>query len=174
MGAVYALGLLSSSSSTLQQQASSYMPPPWLFPGAYATYSGVTASDLVPINITLKIQVVTWNDTSVETRSDFLFRSSIYTAENESTGWASVAQAFTAQSPDFTFAKSFNSTQQLVGVATCNCVAYLYVSGNTTLTVYVGKGSVVPVEVLYTDSSTALGRMTLDMPVVRSNIPGAA
>ena len=117
VGGVYALGLSSNSSSALHQQSSSYKPPLWLFPGAYATYSAVTASDLVPINITLKIQVVTWNDTSVETLSDFFFHSSIYTAENKSTGWAALPRRSrpsrpTSPSPSRSTPRSSSSAAQ--------------------------------------------------------------
>jgi hypothetical protein len=170
LGVGYSMGIFSDT-GLMKPHASSNNPPPWLFAGAYAAYSGETASDQAATNVTLKISVLSWNSTFVQTLSELSFSDSIHTAENKSTSWTSLAGAFTGQPPGYNFERSFNSTQLHSGAA-CDCVSYEYASGNATLTLFIGKASPVPMDVVYTDNGKTPTQIVLDMPLVDSNIPG--
>lgn len=146
---------------------------PWLFDGAYATYSGETSPPSLSItfNLTIRVQVVAFNSTAVETLSYYTLKYGIHTDTNQSTQWHQLNSSggieFT-QPSGYTLSRT-SSTTRLVSGNVYYCTAYEYTKGKTTLTEYVSNSVDFPVEFTY--SAPALGGI-LDLPLVQTNVSG--
>jgi hypothetical protein len=144
---------------------------PWLFDGAYGTYSGETTYLTVTFNFTIRVQVINFNSTAVDTLSYYTLQYGTHNNSNQSTQWHQLNSSggidFT-QPSGYTLSRTYSTTRYVSG-NTYDCTAYEYTKGKTTLTAFVSNSVDFPVEFTY--SAPALGS-TLDLPLVRTNIGG--
>jgi hypothetical protein len=144
---------------------------PWLFDGAYGTYSGETSYLTVTFNFTIRVQVINFNSTAVDTLSYYTLRYGTHSDTNQSTQWHQLNPSGGidfAQPSGYTLSRTYSTTRYVSG-NTYDCAAYEYSKGRTTLTAYVSNSIDFPVEFTY--SAPALGG-TLDLPLVQTNISG--
>jgi len=163
MAGVYFLGGFGSSKKQ-----------PWLFDGAYGTYSGETSYLTVTFNFTIRVQVINFNSTAVETLSYYNLKYGTHTDTNQSTQWHQLNSSggidFT-QPPGYTLSRTYGTTRYVSG-NTYDCTAYEYARAKTTLTAYVSNSVDFPVEFTYSSMPATGGTLFLDLPLVQTNISG--
>ena len=142
---------------------------PWLFEGAYGTYSGETSYLTVTFNFTIRVQVINFNSTAVYTLSYYTLKYGTHTNTNQSTQWHQLNSSggieFT-QPSGYTLSRVYGTTRYVSG-NTYDCTAYEYTKGKTTLTAYVSNSVDFPVEFTYSTPT-----ISLDLPNVQTNISG--
>jgi len=147
---------------------------PWLFDGAYGTYSGETSYLTVTFNFTIRVQVINSNSTAVDTLSYYTLRYGTHSDTNQSTQWHRLNSSggidFT-QPSGYTLSRSYSTTRYVSG-NTYDCTAYEYAKGKTTLTAYVSNSVDFPVEFTYTSTPATGSTFLLDIPLVQTNISG--
>jgi len=147
---------------------------PWLFDGAYGTYSGQTSYLTATVNFTIRVQVINFNSTAVETLSYYVLRYGTHSDTNQSTQWHQLNSSggidFT-QPSGYTLSRTYSTTRYVSG-NTYDCAAYEYTKGRTTLTAYVSNSVDFPVEFTYTSTPTTGTSLSLDLPLVQTNISG--
>jgi len=145
---------------------------PWQFDGAYATYSGDMSSPAV--NLTIRVQVINYNSTAVDTLSYYNLKVGTHVNENQSTQWHQLNSSggidFT-QPSGYTLSRTYSITRYVSG-NTYDCTAYEYTKGRTTLTAYVSNSVDFPVEFTYSSTPITGATYLLDLPIVQSNISG--
>ena len=160
---VYFLGGLGSSKSK-----------PWLFDGAYGTYSGETSYLTTIVNFTIRVQVINYNSSAAETLSYYVLKYGTHSNTNQSTQWHQLNSSggidFT-QPSGYTLSRTFSTTRYVSG-NTYDCAAYEYIKGRTTLTAYVSNSVDFPVEFTYTSTPVTGTSLSLDLPLVQTNISG--
>ena len=147
---------------------------PWLFDEAYGTYSGETSYLTVTVNFTIRVQVINFNSTAVDTLSYYTLSYGTHSNTNQSTQWHQLNSSggidFT-QPSGYTLSRTYSTTRYVSG-NTYDCTAYEYVKGKTTLTAYVSNSVDFPVEFAYTSTPATGGTFSLDIPLVQTNISG--
>ncbi len=158
----YFLGLFGHSSSR-----------PWLFKGAYATYSGRTMYLTFAFNLTIRVQILDFNSTAVETLSYYSLNSSIFSSANQTTHWSELTSStYSYQTPSgFNLSRTYDTTRLVAGNAVA-CTAYEFRQGNTTLTEYLSNSVGFPIEFTYSSAIPSGGTLSMDLALVRTNIPG--
>jgi len=145
---------------------------PWLFDGAYGTYSGETTYLTVTFNLTIRVQVIDFNSTAVETLSYYTLKYGAHSDVNQSTQWHQLNSSggieFT-QPSGYTLSQTYSTTRYVSG-STYDCTAYQYTKGRTTLTAYVSNSVDFPVEFTYTSTPAVGAALSLDLPLVQTNI----
>ena len=147
---------------------------PWQFGGAYGTYSGETSYLTVTFNFTIRVQVINFNSTAVDTLSYYTLRYGTHSNTNQSTQWHQLNSSggidFT-QPSGYTLSRTYSTTRYVSG-NTYDCTAYEYTKGKTTLTAYVSNSIDFPVEFAYTSTPATGATFSLDIPLVQTNISG--
>jgi hypothetical protein len=147
---------------------------PWLFDGAYGTYSGETSYLTATFNLTIRVQVINFNSTAVDTLSYYTLKYGIHVDTNQSTQWHQLNSSggidFT-QPPGYTLSRTYSTTRYVSG-NTYDCAAYEYTKGKTTLTAYVSNSVDFPVEFTYSSTLATGSTLSLDLPLVQTNISG--
>jgi len=141
---------------------------PWLFDGAYATYSGQTMYR-VPWNWTMKIQVLDFNSTGFEALEYSLIQSGTYSKSNQTTEWNDYG---TATHPSgYTLSRTYSATRFLYGHAIV-CTAYEFTTSDANMTIYNRNSVDFPVEVTIVMNPSTGGTLSFDLSVVQTNING--
>jgi len=147
---------------------------PWLFDGAYGTYSGETTYATVTFNFTIRVQVIDFNSSAVDTLSYYTLKYGTHDDTNQSTQWHQLNSSggidFT-QPSGYTLSRTYSTTRYVSG-NTYDCTAYEYTKGRTTLTAYVSNSVDFPVEFAYTSTPATGTTLSLDLPLVQTNISG--
>jgi hypothetical protein len=165
----------------------------WLFKGAYATYEGsMTSEDMdieVPgmsmsvdftVDFTVRLEVVDFNSTHALVSTSFQMSSSFgdmdgETVENETSAWVPLSEmGFMAEFEDVNLANSYESTVNIEGFGTRNCIIYEYALSDDGLamTVYVDKPIGWPLKMRISADENELGlKLALDIKLTETNIP---
>jgi hypothetical protein len=161
----------------------------WLFKGAYATYEGstsLTAEDIgmfdmsVSVDFTVRLEVVDFNSTHVLVSTSFQMSSSFgemdgETVEDETSAWVPLSEmGFMAAFEDVDLTNSYESTVNIEGFGTRNCMIYEYVLSDDGLamTVYVDKAIGWPLQMTISADENELGLdLALDIKLTETNIP---
>ena len=147
---------------------------PWMFDGAYGTYSGETTYATVTFNFTIRVQVIDFNSSAVDTLSYYTLKYGTHDDTNQSTQWHQLNSSggidFT-QPSGYTLSRTYSTTRYVSG-NTYDCTAYEYTKGRTTLTAYVSNSVDFPVEFTYTSTPATGTTLSLDLPLVQTNISG--
>jgi len=163
LAGVYFLGGLDSSKKQ-----------PWLFDGAYGTYSGETSYLTATVNFTIRVQVINFSSTAVEILSYYTLEYGTHDDTNQSTRWHQLNSSggidFTPPS-GYTLSRTYSTTRYVSG-NTYDCAAYEYAKGRTTLTAYVSNSIDFPVEFTYASTPITGTSLSLDLPLVQTNISG--
>jgi len=146
--------------------------PAWEFNGAYGTYSGETAYLNVTFNLTIRAQVVDFNSSAVQMLSYYILKYGTHSSTNQTIRWDPVTSNGTigfAGPSGWTLSRTYDTTRFVSG-ATYTCKAYEYTKGNAVITSYVDKSVGFPVEFTYTASPVKGSTISLDLPLVKTNI----
>jgi hypothetical protein len=147
---------------------------PWLFDGAYGTYSGETSYLTVTFNFTIRVQVINFNSTAAEFLSYYTLRYGTHSDTNQSTQWHQLNSSGGidfAQPLMYRLYRTYATTRYVSG-NTYDCTAYEYAKGRTTLTAYVSNSVDFPVEFTYSATPATGGTISIDLPIVQTNISG--
>ena len=147
---------------------------PWLFNGAYGTYSGQSSYLTVNFNFTIRVQVIEFNNTAVDTLGYYTLKYGTHVNTNQSTQWHQLNSSGGiefGQPSGYTLSQTYSTTRYVSG-NTYDCTAYEYIKGKTTLTAFVSNSVDFPVEFTYTSTPTTGGTFSLDIPLVQTNING--
>lgn len=145
----------------------------WLFKGAYATYQGVTTQSLLPLNATIRIDILDYNDAQAEIHFFFkvVTRMGTLVTESQNTTWVDLdkLQSF------FTGGQLTKTSEDYVlieGFGVKHCVIYEYSSGGNQFTVYMEKELNWPVKfsIVGTQASDMFGNMDINLNLVSTNI----
>lgn len=164
----------------------------WLFKGAYATYEGsttMTYEDLglddmsmsfnFTVDFTVRLEVVDFNSTHVLFSTSFQMSSSFgdmdgETAENETSAWVPLSEmGFMAEFEDVDLTNSYESTVNIEGFGTRNCMIYEYALSDDgiAMTVYVDKAIGWPLKMRISAEENELGLdLALDIKLTETNI----
>jgi hypothetical protein len=145
----------------------------WLFDGAYGTYSGETTYLTVTFNYTIRVQVINYNSTYVETLDYYTIKYGAHTDTNQTTHWhvlTSNGGINFAQPTEYALSGTYSTTRYVSG-DTYSCTAYVYTKGGNTLTMFVSNSVGFPVEFTYSAALVG-GKISIDLPIVQSNISG--
>lgn len=146
----------------------------WLFKGAYAKYEGSTTVSFVTIDFTIRQEVLDFNSTHVKISTYFNMGSSYSeSVENETAMWVPLSQAgFMNAFEEGNLTTSYESTVDIAGFGTRNCMVYEYTISDSglTMTVYVDKQIGWPLKM--TVSMSGEFQMSLDINLTDTNIPG--
>jgi len=165
----------------------------WLFKGAYATYKGSMASEDVGIEVpgmsmsfdftvdfTVRLGVVDFNSTHALISTSYRMSSSFdemdeSTVENETSAWVPLSEmGFMTEFEDFNLTNSYESTLNIDGFGTRNCMIYEYALSDEGLamTVYVDKAIGWPLKMRIIADENELGLdLALDIKLTETNIP---
>lgn len=123
----------------------------WLFDGAYGTYSGETTYLTVAFTYTIRVQVINYNSTYVETIDYYTIKYGAHTDTIQTTHW-----------------HVLNSNG---GINFAQPTEYALTKGGNTLTMFVSNSVGFPVEFTYSAALVG-GKISIDLPIVQSNISG--
>jgi hypothetical protein len=148
----------------------------WLFKGAYAEYEGSTTMNVMTINVSVDFavrqEVLDFNSTHAKISTYFKMGSSFGEAvENETAVWVPLSQVGFANAFDeANLTKSYESTEDIAGFGTKNCMVYEYAISDEglSMTVYVDKQIGWPLKMTVSMGS----EYSLDINLVDTNIPG--
>lgn len=165
----------------------------WLFKGAYATYEGLMTSDDMDIDMsvlsmsfdfsvyfTVRLEVLDFNDTCALISTSFEMSSSFgemdgEKVEEESSVWVPLSEmGFMTEFDDVNLTTSYESTMNIDGFGTRNCMVYEYTISDEGLmmTVYVDKAIGWPLEMSISADENELGlKLALDIKLTETNIP---
>ena len=147
---------------------------PWLFDGAYSVYSGETTYMTTTFNLTIRVQVIKFNGTAAEFVSYYNLRYGTHSDTNQSTQWRqlnSTGGIDFAQTSGYTLSRTYAATRYVSG-NTYDCTAYEYTKGRTSITAYVSNSADFPVEFTYSSKPVTGTTLSLDLPIVQTNISG--
>ena len=146
----------------------------WKFDGAYGTYSGETTYLTVTFNFTIRAQVVDFNSSAVQILVYYTLKYGTHTDTNQSTRWDPLAPngSISFAGPlGWTLSRTYDTTRFVSG-ATYACKAYEYTKGSTVITSYVDKSVGFPVEFTYAATPVKGSTISIDLPLVQTNISG--
>jgi hypothetical protein len=165
----------------------------WLFKGAYATYEGSMTSEDMDIDVsglsmsfdftvdfTVRLEVVDFNDTHALISTSFQMSSSFgetdgETVEDENSGWVPLSDmGFMTDFEDVNLTTSYESTVNIDGFGTRNCMVYEYALSDEgmAMTVYVDKAIGWPLKMAISADENELGlALGLDINLTETNIP---
>ena len=147
---------------------------PWLFDGAYGTYSGETTYMTINFNFTIRVQVIKFNSTAAEFLSYYTLSYGTHTDSNQSTRWHPLNSSGGidfAPPSGYTLSRTYAATRYVSG-NTYYCTAYEYTKGRTSITAYVSNSVDFPVEFTYSSKPVTGSTLFLDLPIVQTNISG--
>jgi hypothetical protein len=147
--------------------------PAWLFKGAYSTYQGVTTQSLLPLNATIRIDILDYNDAQAEIHFFFKVATRIGTpvTEYQNTTWVDLDKlqsSFTGDQPT----KTSEDYVLIEGFGVKHCVIYEYSSEGNQFTVYMEKelGWPVKFSIVGAQTDDMLGNMDINLNLVSTNI----
>jgi hypothetical protein len=147
----------------------------WLFKGAYAEYEGSTTVSFVTIGFTIREEVLDFNSTHVKISTYFNMGSSYgESVENETAAWVPLSQAGVMNAfEEGNLTTSYESTVDIAGFGTRNCMVYEYTISDEglTMTVYVDKAIDWPLKMTVSMTGEDSISLSLDINLVETNIP---
>jgi hypothetical protein len=165
----------------------------WLFKGAYATYKGsMTADDMdiempdemdmsfdVTVDFTIREEVVDFNSTHALISTSFRMSSSFgdtdgETVQDENSTWVPLSEmGLMTAFEDVNLTKSYESTVNIDGFGTRNCMVYEYAISDEgmEMTVYVDKSIGWPLKMTISMTGDYSINLSLDINLVETNIP---
>jgi hypothetical protein len=147
----------------------------WLFKGAYAEYEGSTTVSFVTIGFTIREEVLDFNSTHVKISTYFDMGPSYgESVEKETAAWVPLSQAgFMNAFEEGNLTTSYESTVDIAGFGTRNCMVYEYTISDEglTMTVYVDKAIDWPLKMTVSMTGEDSISLSLDINLVETNIP---
>lgn len=142
----------------------------WLFKGAYATYEGNAVVSFVSLNVTIREEVVDFNNTHAQLLTYFRMTSSITgTLENQSTTWVDLYEnEYSPEGANLT--RTYEDYVYVENLGTRHCIVFEYEDSGTAMTIYVDKEIEWPVKMTF--GMTGQSAFSIDLNLVDTNIPG--
>ena len=125
------------------------MAQPWMFKGAYATYTGQVAGVSTPTNLSARIEVTDVNASHVQVRTSSTITPPSGPAVNDHFAlWISKAN-ISFQPPGEAFARSYSAQIPVNGSAMRECTVYEYTNEAINATYYIDNALQWPVQLVY-------------------------
>jgi len=159
-----------------------FSPPnkyPWLFKGAYATYSGQSTMTGIFANTTgiatFSIQVLNFNSTHAQMQYNFSGGIGSQSSSNQTIRWVKLSPSFVevnSTQTNSTLVRTYNTSVNISG-KTINCTAYEFeLFSNENSTVCISNSVGFPVEFTLLESIPFGGTFSYNLQLVRTNISG--
>jgi hypothetical protein len=140
---------------------------PWLFQGAYSTYSGNTTILFVPVQIEVRLQVMDYNTTHAKLFTLLRLSALGTTTENSTTAWFSFRDKNFVW-PSATFNQTYEGDYYVEGYGVRHCYVAENVGTGLKGLLYIDSQTLWPLK-LRLEMQPAFG---LDLNLVETNIPG--
>ena len=146
-----------------------YMSRPqssWLFKGAYAVYKSEMI--FLPLEVTLRLEVVDFNETHAKILFYAKARAPIGTDERQDVKWVDLARR-SYSSEKSRLERVYEEERYVEGLGVRKLTVYEFKYNGGTEVVYVDSGTLWPVMVTYKDDMFGF---RIDLNIVETNIPG--
>jgi hypothetical protein len=141
---------------------------PWLFKGAYAVYKGGAFGPPLPLEVTLRLEVMDFN----KTHAKILFYAKVSTpigsAETQEVKWVDLTKG-SYSSERSMLERVYEEERYIEGLGVRKLTVYEFKLDGGTEVVYVDSGTLWPVMVTYKDDMFGF---RIDLNIVETNIPG--
>jgi hypothetical protein len=141
---------------------------PWLFKGAYAVYKGEAYVLLLPLEVTLRLEVVDFNKTHAKILFYAKARAPTGTDERQDVKWVDLTRR-SYSSEKSRLARVYEEERYVEGLGVRKLTVYEFKHDGGTEVVYVDSGTLWPVMVTYKDDTFGF---RIDLNIVETNIPG--
>jgi len=143
----------------------------WLFKGAYAEYEGETTVLFYSVNMTMRLEVVDYNNTHAKllTYMDMEMDGESYTEQE--TMWGDLREE-TYDVENYTLETSYEDHVYFEGLGTRHCMIYEYCNTNMTMQFYIDKETTWPIKLVYSYDFDQLTDFSIELTLVETNIPG--
>jgi len=141
---------------------------PWLFKGAYAMYKGEAYVLLLPLEVTLRLEVVDFNKTHAKILFYAKARASVGTDEWQEVRWVDLTRgSYTSERSRLE--RVYEEERYVEGLGVRRLTVYEFKHDSGTEIVYVDSRTLWPVMVTYKDDMLGF---RIDLNIVETNIPG--
>jgi hypothetical protein len=141
---------------------------PWLFKGAYTVYRGEAYELLLPLEVTLRLEVVDFNRTHAKILFYAKARVPIGADEMQDVKWVDLTRG-SYGSEKFGLERVYEEERYIEGLGVRKLTVYEFKYDGGTEVVYVDSRTLWPVKVTY--KSDKYGSK-IDLNIVETNIPG--
>ncbi len=122
---------------------------PWLFEGAYANYRCEKTVAVLPINITVRLEVVDYNDTRARLLTHVRMETGyLAPMEYQITTWVNLGENI-YEVEGYTLEASYEDHTYLEGFETRHCTVYEYSIADMTMIYYVEKETGWPIKMAF-------------------------
>jgi len=143
---------------------------PWLFEEAYGKYTGETSVMGITISVTMRLEVLEFNDTHAKLLNYIKVVTPFGSQEFQNTTWVDLTKE-TYETEGYTLKRSYDQDIYVENFGTRACTVYEFEGENQSMTImYVDKETFWPIKIKLT--STGTQAMSLDLNLVDTNIPG--
>jgi len=142
---------------------------PWLFVGAFAKYQGETTVLTVTVNMTMRLEVLEYNNTHAKLLTYVRMEMGIGEPfEFQNTTWADLEEnSFEVEGYDLM--TSYEDHVYFEGLGTRLCTIFEYSSADMDMTYYVDSGTGFPLKMAFSLSDLD---MDFELTLKETNIPG--
>ena len=143
---------------------------PWLFEGAYGKYTGETNIMGMTINVTLRMEVLEFNDTHAKILNYIKVITPFGSQEFQNITWADLTEEI-YEMEGYTLKNTYDQEIYTEKFGTRTCTVYEFEGENQSMTIiYVDKETFWPIKIKLTSTGTTA--MSLDLDLIETNIPG--
>lgn len=140
---------------------------PWLFQGAYSTYSGNSTILFIPIQFDVRLQVMDYNTTHAKLFTLLKVNALGTTTENSTTAWFSFQEKNFVW-PGATFNQTYEGDYYIEGFGLRHCYVAENVGSGVKGLLYIDSQMLWPLKLRV----EMLPTFNLDLNLVETNIPG--
>lgn len=140
---------------------------PWLFKGAYSTYSGNATVLFIPMQLNVRLEVMDYNSTHAKIFTLLKLTALGITTENSTTAWFSFKDKNFAW-PGATFNQTYEGDYYIEGYGARHCYVAENVGSGLKGILYIDSQTLWPLK-LRLEMSPSVG---IDMVINETNIPG--
>lgn len=140
---------------------------PWLFQGAYSTYTGNVTLIFIPVQVDVRLQVMDYNSTHAKLFTLMRVTALGSTTENSTTAWFSFRDKNIAW-PGATFNQTYEGDYYIAGYGVRHCYVVENVGSGLRGMLYIDSQTLWPLK-LRLEMEPAF---SLDLNINETNIPG--
>jgi len=147
---------------------------PWLFKGAYANYYGETTALFISVKLTVRLEVVDFNETHAKLLTYLKMDTPLGSREFQNTTWSDLTKK-SYEMEGYNLKRSYDQEVYIENLGTRQCIIYEFEStrGGGTMTLYVDKQTMWPIKMKFSSAKTPeTPSISLDLTLTETNIPG--
>jgi hypothetical protein len=141
---------------------------PWLFKGTYAVYKGEAYFLFLPLEVTLRLEVVDFNETHAKILLYAKARAPIGNDEWQEVKWVDLTKGIYTSERSM-LERVYEEERYVEGLGIRKLTVYEFKYNGETEVVYVDSGTLWPVKITYKSEKHGF---KIDLNIVETNIPG--